>query len=158
MIQRVQSIYLALTIICLSLVTFGSHLISFITPEVRFDITSNAIIEKTLDAQQTIDTDSILGYLVTGGLLLMAIITLLSFKSLTRQFRLGRMLFLTYTVVLISFVLLFYLGQDLISKEITRKELGTGFIFLVIGLPFSFLANVGIKKDKNLIDSLNRLR
>ena len=38
------------------------------------------------------------------------------------------------------------------------QELGLGYIFFIAGLPFSFLALIGVKKDKNLLDSLNRLR
>jgi hypothetical protein len=38
------------------------------------------------------------------------------------------------------------------------QELGLGYLFFIAGLPFSFLALIGVKKDKNLLDSLNRLR
>ena len=158
MIQRVQSIYLLLTLICLSVVTFGSNLISYLSSSARFDVSVMGVEEFNLQTGESIDFNAFYGYAVTGGLMILALAVLLSFKSLPRQFKLGRMLFFTYFIVLISFIVLSYVAQDSISKDITSKELGLGFAFLVMGLPFSFLANVGIKKDKKLIDSLNRLR
>ena len=40
----------------------------------------------------------------------------------------------------------------------TKRELGLGFFLFVLGFPFCFLAQLGIKRDKKLLDSLNRLR
>ncbi|MGB1518015.1 MAG: hypothetical protein ACPG8K_02815 [Crocinitomicaceae bacterium] len=48
-------------------------------------------------------------------------------------------------------------GQDRFAESVTR-ELGIGFLLFVLGFPFIFLANVAIKRDKKLLDSLNRLR
>jgi len=36
--------------------------------------------------------------------------------------------------------------------------MGLGFILFVAGFPFTFLANTGIKRDRNLLKSLDRLR
>ena len=43
MIQRIQTVYLAIVIILLSIVTFGSTLFSFVNEELRFSFTSFGI-------------------------------------------------------------------------------------------------------------------
>ncbi|MFK7784566.1 MAG: DUF4293 family protein [Crocinitomicaceae bacterium] len=51
-----------------------------------------------------------------------------------------------------------FFGDNLIEGEELKRELGLGFYLFVVGLPFSFLANVGIKRDKRLLDSIDRIR
>jgi hypothetical protein len=50
------------------------------------------------------------------------------------------------------------MGGGMLSADETKRELGLGFFFFVLGFPFCFLAQLGIKRDKKLLDSLNRLR
>ena len=49
-------------------------------------------------------------------------------------------------------------GDRLIDVETTSRENGLGLFLFVAGFPFTFLANTGIKRDKELISSLDRLR
>jgi hypothetical protein len=49
-------------------------------------------------------------------------------------------------------------GIDDLSDEPLKRQLAAGFFLFVAGLPFLFMANLSIKRDKGLIDSLNRLR
>ena len=49
-------------------------------------------------------------------------------------------------------------GDSMISVETTKREMGLGYLLFLCGFPFTFLANIGIKRDKNLLDSLDRLR
>ena len=46
----------------------------------------------------------------------------------------------------------------LLDEETASREMGLGFLLFVVGFPFTFLANTGIKRDKKLLDSLDRLR
>ena len=50
------------------------------------------------------------------------------------------------------------LGKGMYFEDGATQELGLGYLFFIAGLPFSFLALIGVKKDKNLLDSLDRLR
>ena len=50
------------------------------------------------------------------------------------------------------------MGGGMLSAGETKRELGLGFFLFVLGFPFCFLAQLGIKRDKKLLDSLNRLR
>jgi len=55
-------------------------------------------------------------------------------------------------------ILLATFGSKMIGKEDMIREMGLGFFLFVAGFPFTFLANIGIKRDKQLLDSLDRLR
>lgn len=158
MIQRVQTIYLTIAIILLSIVTIGSDLFSFINETSRFTFNTFGITEYSIEAGKVVGTSSFPFYLGTIALVLLSFICLMSYKNVKRQYKLGRMVFGLYFLMLVSIILLTIFGDALIDIETNSRELGVGFIIFVVGFPFTFLANTGIKRDKNLLDSLDRLR
>jgi phosphoglycerol transferase MdoB-like AlkP superfamily enzyme len=158
MIQRIQSVYLFIAILCLGFVTFGTNLFSFITEKSEILISSFGFTQTKVVFGQTDYSAHFPAYIIGAGLMFIGIITLFSFKKLPRQHRFGRMFFYTYFVVLLSVILFFYFGSSSVANGITKKHLDLGFLLLVVGFPFTFLANTGINRDKKLIDSLNRLR
>lgn len=159
MIQRVQTIYLLLCITCLSFVIGGTKIVSFLSDSSSFDVYAYGIQRQAIDTGfQEADLRYAPWYAIAIRLVLIAVVTLISYKNLKRQLKFGRMLFYTYFFVLISTLILLYLGESQMGATIEKRELGLGFIFLVAGFPFTFLANTGIKRDKKLLDSLNRLR
>jgi small neutral amino acid transporter SnatA (MarC family) len=97
-------------------------------------------------------------YISTISLILLCVLTLFSYKNLKRQYKLGRTTFYIYFLLLVILLIMAYFGKGLLNTEVDKRELGTGFILFIIGFPFIFLSNIGIKRDMNLIDSLNRLR
>jgi hypothetical protein len=82
----------------------------------------------------------------------------MGYKNLTRQFKLARTIFFIYLLLIVSLVIFAIIGGGMLSADETKRELGLGFFFFVLGFPFCFLAQLGIKRDKKLLDSLNRLR
>jgi len=82
----------------------------------------------------------------------------MAYKNVNRQFKLGRSIFYIYFLSLIAVILLSVYGGSLLDVKTTSREMGLGYWLFIAGFPFSFLANVGIKKDKKLLDSLDRLR
>ena len=60
--------------------------------------------------------------------------------------------------MLVSVIVLSIVGDKLIDAETTSREMDLGFFLFVCGFPFTFLANTGIKRDKKLLESLDRLR
>lgn len=158
MIQRIQTVYLAVVIILLTIVTLGSELFSFIGETSRFTFSSYGIMEYDLTTEKLIGQQSFPFYLGTIALILLSFLTIMSYKNLNRQFKLGRTVFGIYFLMLVTVCLLSYFGNNLVEAEINGREMGLGFLLFVIGFPFSFLANTGIKRDKKLLDSLDRLR
>jgi Domain of unknown function (DUF4293) len=158
MIQRVQTLYLAIAIILLSLVTFGTTLFSFVNETSRFTFSSYGIIEYGLNDGKLVNQTNFPFYIGTIALILLSFICLMSYKNLKRQFKLGRLVFSLYFVMLVSVFVLSMYGDAMLDVETTGREMGVGFFLFVAGFPFSFLANTGIKRDRRLLDSLDRLR
>ena len=158
MIQRVQTIYLAIVIILLTIVTLGSELFSFVNETTRYTFNSYGIMKYDLASGALLSKQTFPFYLGTIALILLSFITLMSYKNLNRQFKLGRTVFGIYFLTLITVVLLSTLGDNLLEVETTGREMGLGFFIFAVGFPFTFLANTGIKRDKKLLDSLDRLR
>ncbi len=158
MIQRIQTVYLVITLICLGFVSFGTEIFAYVSETMRYKIDAFGVTQSTIAADKFINHDGFPGYLVGIGLMLITIVTIISFKDQRRQHRFGRMLFYTYFIVIASVIVMINFGSSRIASDITGKELGLGFLLLVIGFPFVFLANKGINRDLKLLDSLNRLR
>ena len=72
--------------------------------------------------------------------------------------KLARAVFFLYLLLIIGVVLASQLCGGCVTSDETTKELGLGFYIIVAGLPFTFLAQIGVIRDKKLLDSLNRLR
>ena len=158
MIQRVQSIYLGLCILCLLALLFDIQFIGLSNTEFYYSITGLRIETFDLNTSQAISSRFHFGGIALLGLILSAVYTLLSYKNLKKQFRLGRSLFFTYLLVLVSVMLWIYFGKSTVASDLSQREMGLGFVLFVVGFPFTFLANIGIKRDKALLDSLDRLR
>lgn len=157
MIQRIQSIYLLIMMILLTVVGLGVELFAYTDGSVRhvfgsFGITSYNEVGKVTEQQFMPVFIGLIALILLGFLCMMA------YKNLARQLKLGRTVFFLYLITVVSLVVLAMVGDSFVPKGEWKRELGLGFYLLVAGFPFSFLANTGIKRDKNLLDSLNRLR
>ncbi len=158
MIQRIQTVYLAIVIILLSIVTIGTTFFSFVNKTGRYEFTSFGIIEREVSTNAFVGTQTFPLFVGLIALILLTFLTLMSYKNLKRQYKLGRMVFGLYFVLVVTLFILSIYGSKLLPEATTSREMGLGFLLTIIGFPFSFLANTGIKRDKNLIDSLDRLR
>ncbi len=157
MIQRIQSVYLGITIILLSIVTLGSPFYTFVGEEFRYAFSSYGIQKYDLE-NQLVSTTNFPIYLGLIALIMLCLITLFSYKNLKKQFKLGRTIFGIYFMMLLSLIAFAYLGENFLPGGDYKREMGLGFLFFVLGFPFTFLANIGIKRDKNLLESIDRLR
>ena len=84
----------------------------------------------------------------------MTIISILSFKKRQRQFVFNRL------NIILNFVLLgvFVYRSLTISGETLVSEKGIGVLLPVISIVFLVLANKAIKRDEDLVKSVDRLR
>lgn len=156
--QRVQTVYLGITIILLGIVSAGVTLLSFVGESSKYVINSFGITTQNAQTGEAIEHEMMPMMVGTIALALLCFVCIMSYKNLNRQFKLGRTIFLLYFVSVVGVILLSFLGDGMIEESDVKRELGIGFYLFVAGLPFSFLANVGIKRDKRTLDSLNRLR
>lgn len=95
--------------------------------------------------------------MVTGlifGSIALAVISILSYKKRQRQFVLNRL------NIILNFVLLgvFVYRSLTLSGETLVSEKGIGVFLPIISIVFLVLANKAIKRDEDLVKSVDRLR
>jgi len=85
---------------------------------------------------------------------ILSIVTIFLFKNRKLQFVLGRL------NIILNFILLgFFVYQSLnLSGETAVSEKGIGMFLPIVSIVFLALANKAIKKDENLVKSVDRLR
>ncbi len=136
MIQRIQTVYLVV-----SALIIGALYIWF--PAVH-DEAGNTIISR--------EEPLILGLM--GISVLLAVISIFNFKKRKLQFVLNRLNIISNFVLLGVFV---YRSLTL-SGETLVSEKGIGVLFPVISIVFLVMANKAIKRDEDLVKSVDRLR
>ncbi|CAM1343955.1 DUF4293 domain-containing protein [Tenacibaculum amylolyticum] len=143
MIQRIQTLYLLLVGIISGGLTFVFSLWSTINGNVFSTdlLSANSILEKIVPIL----------YIVSA---ILAIVTIFLFKNRKLQFVLGRLNILTNLFLL---GVLVYLSLTL-SGEAAVSEKGIGMFFPVIVILLLVIANKAIKKDEDLVKSVDRLR
>jgi hypothetical protein len=144
MIQRIQTIYLLLaTMVSGGLVFLLNLWVN--DEEIKFFVMDSFKIDSFL-----LKVMSVL-FFVSAFL---TFFTIFQFKKRQLQFVLGRL------SILINFILLgilVYFTQNL-SGEITVSEKGIGLLIPIITIVLVALANKAIKKDEELVKSVDRLR
>lgn len=149
MIQRIQTVYLALLVICLG-VTFAFPFASY-TNDV--ELTAFGVS----DNLQKVSTW--FPYYVGLGLSMgLGILTIAQFKNRKRQLQLGK---INYLIIIITLIFI-SIDSDGTAKKLglmpTAISYGIGMFLPVAALAFQFLANRGIKADEKLVKSMDRLR
>ena len=136
MLQRIQSVYMFLVVITNGVMPFWLQL-----------WTDN--LGKPVYAQDDMVYSSL--FLVSAVL---AFVTIFLFKNRKRQFVFNRL-----NLILNLFLLGFFVYRSLIlSGETNVSEKGIGMLLPVISIVFLVLANKAVKKDEDLVKSVDRLR
>jgi hypothetical protein len=100
-------------------------------------------------------------------LTLFAMMTIFGYKNLKRQMNLARatffltLLYVIGVMAMVYFALDYanpYLDQIPLDNLIISRQTNLGFYLICAMLPFAYLAQMGVKRDLNLIKSLDRLR
>tara|TARA_B100000767_G_C19342992_1_gene360619 strand:+ start:100 stop:510 length:411 start_codon:yes stop_codon:yes gene_type:complete len=136
MLQRIQTLYLIVSGILITALYIWFPLV--------LDADGNAVIERNEP-------------LVLGLLLLcvgLTITVILAFKKRKIQFVLNRL------IIILNFVLLgvFVFRSLTLSGETLVSEKGIGVLLPIISIVLLAMANKAIKKDEDLVKSVDRLR
>ena len=150
MIQRIQSLYLLLAAVVQVLFATGTYFTYKILDDFYFVTgsgTFNSIGEKTSGNMKTL----ILGI----GIAILALISIFLFKNRKQQMKLSRIGGLL-TMAEIVFIVISYFN----TKELAESEFNFGYVILILPAStlFFFLAAKSIKKDDELIKSVDRIR
>lgn len=144
MIQRIQSIYLLIATL------LSGGLIFFLNLWVTEQGTEFFALDSLSSGNLLLA--SIFVLFIASAIL--TFITIFQFKKRQLQFVLGRL------AILINFILvgiLVYFTQNL-SGETQVSEKGIGLLIPIFTIVFVVLANKAIKKDEELVKSVDRLR
>ncbi len=144
MIQRIQSIYLLIATVLSGGLIFPLNLW----------ITEQGTEFYALDSLSSDNLVLASVFVLFMASSLLTLITIFQFKKRQLQFVLGRL------TILINFILvgiLVYFAQNL-SGEIQVSEKGIGLLIPIFTIVFVALANKSIKKDEELVKSVDRLR
>lgn len=136
MIQRIQTLYLLVVVLLTAVLPFWVNLWS--------DAKGKEIF-----AQNEV--------LISGAFYfsaVLAIIAIVGYKKRQNQFVVNRL-----NMILNLFLLGFFVYRSLnLSGEITVSEKGIGMLIPIFSIVFLVLANKAIRKDEDLVKSVDRLR
>lgn len=143
MIQRIQTIYLLLTSIVSGVLIFVFNL---------WETVKQNIFIVDLFSREAL-TLKVIPFMFFASAIL-AFVTIFLFKNRKLQFVLGRIIIL---INLFLLGLLIYLSLNL-SGEAAVSEKGIGMFLPILAILLVVLANKAIKKDEDLVKSVDRLR
>lgn len=144
MIQRIQTLYLLLATLLSGGLIFVFNLWTFTNEELYY------VMDGFGSSNTMLKVASIL-FFVSAFL---TVITIFNYKKRQMQFVLGRL------AIAINFFLLgilVYFAQNL-SGEIQISEKGIGLLIPIVTIVMVAMANKAIKRDEELVKSVDRLR
>ncbi|MBC3539591.1 DUF4293 domain-containing protein [Rufibacter sediminis] len=158
MIQRVQSVFLFLIVVAM-VTMFFVPIWAKTNPadnqEYALTAFSLAPVNGAADAAST---NTIFIAILAGAAALIALYEIFQYKSRLTQMKLGLLNSLVMAALMFcAFYFSSYVGEDLVKTQ-TRGEYLTGFYLPAFGLLMNVLANRFIKRDEDLVRSMDRLR
>lgn len=145
MIQRIQSIFL--------LLASGAFFGEFVFPFATSDVAGSGYLSD--NTYNVLDHPVLLVLTIVGGITAAAAIFLYRNRSL--QMRLT-ILTIVWSILLPAVACLLVLTEPSTSGDIARYEEHIGIVLPVVALVCAVLANRAIKKDDQLVRSMDRLR
>ena len=137
MIQRIQTIYMILALAC-------SGILPFVFP-----------LWTTSDAKQFFFMANTAYSALFGLSVSLSILSILFYKKRQHQFVINRLNMILNLILLGLFV---YRSLNLSGEALMVSEKGIGMFLPIISIIFLVLANKAIKKDEDLVKSVDRLR
>jgi hypothetical protein len=137
MIQRIQTLYLVLSFIITGVLPFVFHLWS------------------TVDGKEYLFMQNQLYVILFGLSTTLSLLSIISFKKRQHQFVIGRLNIILNLILLGLFV---YHSLNLSGETPAVSEKGIGMLLPILAIVLLGFANKAIKKDEDLVKSVDRLR
>jgi hypothetical protein len=141
MIQRIQTLYWSVAILLVIVVFLISNVIEF---QIKGEVSSVK--------------SSFIFIVLSLIFILSAVLSILNFKKIKKQLQFAKLTIIFSLFLAVYLVLIKFVGHNIYGFEISTIKLDVGFYLILVTIPLSFLAYSGVKRDKNLLDSLDRLR
>ena len=145
MLQRIQSIFL--------LLTSGAFFSLFGFEFASSDKSADGVFSDQL--YNIMDNPILIGLTALGGIL--ALVSIFMFKNRPLQLRLGYLLMVLSILLPVVAALLMFNEGHLNNPNVAIDD-GIGIYTPIVALITTILANKYIKKDNNLVKSMDRLR
>lgn len=162
MIQRVQSIYLALAIICYAIAP-----LQYIT---ELSTETQSLLIGFVNSGYYENGNFVIGFshiwFLLGAVLLAiyGVLVFIRYKNLKRQLKLARTYFLLTLLYAVLIIVAIKYNDGALFADVSWKSadvkigLKLGYFLIIPPVALSLLALIGIKRDRNTIKSLDRLR
>ncbi|HRO76620.1 MAG TPA: DUF4293 family protein [Crocinitomicaceae bacterium] len=158
MIQRIQTVYFLVATIILVYFSAGAPIVEYAGNDLVYLLKSNQLIAQTA-SQEVAESSSKYFFIGAIVLVLWTLYVVISFRNLKKQLtaaRIGSLLYLAYLLII---VLTYFIGSSLTeNNSISSAHFKLGTYLLIVGYVLYQLGIYGIKKDKKLIDSVDRIR
>ena len=164
MLQRVQTIYLALAFICIILLL--NFPIFSITSTVNEIVTVSEFNAYGFQSS-AIETESTAFYLLYIFMALFSLAGLFLYKKRKKQIQIVRLGLIVHILVAVGFLAFSLFGKTTLLNKLRETgienmdlkfDFGLGYYLLFISIAFLLLAVRGIRADEKLVKSLDRLR
>jgi hypothetical protein len=164
MLQRIQTIYLALAFICITLLL--NFPIFSITSTVN-EIVSISEFNAYGFQSTTIESESTPFYLLYIFMALFSFTGIFLYKKRNKQIKVVRLGLIVHILVAIGFLAFSLFGKATLLNKLSETGIdnmelkfgfGLGYYLLFISIAFLLLAVRGIRADEKLVKSLDRLR
>jgi hypothetical protein len=158
MIQRVQSVFLFLIVVAM-VALFFVPIWAKTNPADGQEWVLNAFKLAPVNATaETASTNTIFIAILAGAAALIALFEIFQYKNRLNQMKLGLLNSLVMAALMgFAFYYSSYVGEDLV-KTTGQGEYLSGFYLPAVGLLMNVLANRFIKRDEDLVRSMDRLR
>lgn len=154
MIQRIQTLFLGLVIIVMSLNLF-SPVWQASNTEKSIVVMPFYLLEKTGEQEQHHGVLYIA--LAIVAIIAIAIFSMSKFKNRPLQLRLGMLNSVLLCAVVLAFYMVIGKGKAMMGSTFNER-FEVGFYLPLISIIFNILANRFIKKDDDLVKSVDRIR
>ena len=159
MIQRIQTVYYLLAVLVMALPLAGLELFSFSNKKVLqsvnlFGSDSHLVLSKG----KLFVLPQLPLFWANLVVIFLLLLTILMFRKLRLQARLGRFTLAVYGLTIIGISVVAYFFTQLLIAFQASLTFGIGFYLMLSGVLFILMGNRGVRKDRKLLDSLNRLR
>jgi hypothetical protein len=156
MIQRIQSVYFLIALLLCAFPLFGLELFAFHWDEQQISMNAYAL----KDLENTDFSSNNDSWILCLILIVLLLITLISYKNRKRQITLAWFAFILNLLTTSWMVLGVYVEKSACTSCSSTgiDDMGIGFFTFASAFLFIFLGLRGVQKDKKLIDSLDRLR
>jgi hypothetical protein len=154
MLQRIQSLYWLGAIICLSFLNFGLDVFRFETKDAVYEFDFYSVVKFVNN--KAVNEKTIWIYPACILFTVFIIIAIFSYKRLKGQYKMSNRIKFALTFMFFMLTVNAYAG--IFVKNTNAVVLGPGYFLFAIAVILTYLASWGVKKDKKLLDSVDRIR